>query len=747
MVVKRMVVQRLIRWFSLAACFLSAPCLPAVARASPAPSDSVLHCVVLDPEAWMRENPAPAGKAAADKNAGEPRTVRMVYFVPKDRPYRQAVVDSMKTTMRQMHAFFGQQMAAHGYGEMTFRYETDAEGAPLVHRVDGEHGDAYYLEETLNRSWEEIFGEYVRHYHVYLIVIDNSTGYLYIGRSDRWRGAAVGGRQRGVATVTAEFYFGLVRHELAHAFGMGWHDFRDDTYVLSYTIGSRKRLSACAAGYLSVMPWFNPEITQEYDWSSRPTVEVITPTRWYPAGTTHVTIPIKVTDPDGVHQVFLFPNRPLNRTLTPELKACRMLAGETETIVAFEYDGVIPNYRNSSFSDPPSHIFAVSAADKNGYWGGTYYGIAQRSPYHLATLKAPSSDAFYRDLAFSPDGTTLASASNGGTVRLWDVASREQIATLAHSIPVRSVAFSPDGGILAVGSNYGRITLWDVASREEVATLEGHERHEVRGHSVWSVVFSPDGDLLASGSTNGTVILWDVASRAEIATLEGHTEEVHSVAFSPDGTTLASASSDGTVKLWDVAPREETATLEGHWYSVGSVAFSPDGTILASGSTDGTVRLWEVASRQHLTTLRARARVVWRVAFSPDGAVLAANSGKGRIDLWDVTSEKLVETFPQPGSINSMALSPDGGVLAAASSSGVTVIELWDTASFMSPQSRVPDFDGDGVVGFSDFVKFTAKYGFSRGQIGYDPRFDLDRDGNVGFGDFLIFANAFGQTA
>ena len=126
----------------------------------------------------------------------------------------------------------------------------------------------------------------------------------------------------------------------------------------------------------------------------------------------------------------------------------------------------------------------------------------------------------------------------------------------------------------------------------------------------------------------------------------------------------------------------------------------PEG-LLASGSTYGTVRLWDVASRQHLATLDAGDRNVRDVAFSPDGGVLAAASDF-RIDLWD-------------------------------------------TASFMSPRSRVPDFDGDGAVGFSDFVKFTAKFGFSRGQVGYDPRYDLDRDGEVGYSDFLIFAEAFGK--
>ena len=128
MVMKRWVVQRLIRWLMPAAYFLSAPCLPAVARASPTPSDSVLHCVVLG-EA-RRDDAAVAGKVATELNAGEPRTVRMIYFLPNDRPYRQSVVDTMKARMVRLQAWFGQQMAAHGYGYMTFRYEADAAGDP-----------------------------------------------------------------------------------------------------------------------------------------------------------------------------------------------------------------------------------------------------------------------------------------------------------------------------------------------------------------------------------------------------------------------------------------------------------------------------------------------------------------------------------------------------------------------------------------------------------------------------------------
>ena len=378
---KRHCVHRLSALLRLATYAVAFIVLPSVvSHASSSPADSVHYCLsvrgtqagaFLDDEAWLREHPPSAGKRAAELIAATPRTVRMIYFLPNDRPYRQEVVDSMKTMMRLTHTFFGEQMAAHGYGGMNFRYETDSEGEPLVHRVDGDHVDAYYLKATSNRSLNEIFREYERRYHVYLVVVDNSTDNIYDRSGGRWSGLGNGNKNNGYAFVSAGFGFKTVAHELGHAFGIGWHDFRDDTYVLSYDRGGRYRLSACSAGYLSVASWFNPEISQETDWSSRPTIEFIAPTRWYPAGSTHVTIPMRVSDPEGVHQVILMVRSPgqWRRGSIPHVKACRMLAGETETIVAFEYDGVIPGDRNSSLSDSPAHILWGKSTDTHGNTG------------------------------------------------------------------------------------------------------------------------------------------------------------------------------------------------------------------------------------------------------------------------------------------------------------------------------------------------------------------------------------------
>ena len=733
---KRQCVHRLPASLWKAACVVVLTCFPGVASGSTPPAEGEHYCAAAEYEQWLRDNPPPAGKVAAqigswDRNR---RTVRMIYFHPAGTEIRENVVDSMQAVIRLAQTFYGEQMAAHGYGDKTFRIETDADGEPLVHHVTGQHEAGHY-EGSLNNYgniYLAIRQRFSFYNNVYLVFVDHIERPGAAGWGGRWGkhggNAMVKVRENvytGVLVSVATFY-GTAAHELGHAFGLD-HDFRDRDNVMSY--GSEDRISACAAAFLSVHPYFNDDIPLEEE--SLPTFEVISSNR-YPSGATGLSARIKVSDAEGVHQVLLQDAVGLSGSIL----TCRVLSGEKDAVVEFEYDFLqIPGWDREALLQRVVHEFFVDVTDIDGNDETGRFRYVEVSKHQVAVLEGHG--FLVSSVAFSPDGTTLASGSYDGTAKLWDVASREEIATLyPRRSEVTSVDFSPDGTILA-GVAGSDIMLWDVASGEVIATISDDH------YGLWSVDFSPDGTTLAA-ARRGTIVLWDVASREEIATLEGHSDDVESVAYSPDGTTLASGSRDGTAKLWDVASREAIATLTVRWAgsTVSSVAFSPDGTTVAVAS-EHRVGKWDVASLEEIGVPEAQHGWVWSVAFSPDGTAVASGDAHGSVEIWDVSTGYIVNVA-HIAEIYSVAFSPDGTTLAAGSLDGKIV--MWDMSPYFAPVYRSADLDGDGEVGFSDFVKFTAKFGTSRGQAGYDARCDLDWDGTIGFADFVIFAGAFGKT-
>jgi WD40 repeat protein len=280
-----------------------------------------------------------------------------------------------------------------------------------------------------------------------------------------------------------------------------------------------------------------------------------------------------------------------------------------------------------------------------------------------------------RGLAFRPDGRLLATVSDDGTARLWDVAGRRAVATLAgHAGPVRDVAFSRDGAWLATTGDDRTVRLWDVARRRQVAVLAGHTG------PVRAVAFSPDGTLLATGGSDRTVRLWNVAARRPVAVLTGHSDRVASVDFDRSGRTLASSGGDHTVRLWDVPGRRGTATLSGHTELVTGATFSPDGRTLASASGDRTVRIWDVATRRQTDILTGHNGWVTGAVFGPGGRTVATSSDDRTVRIWDLgVRHDAAVLGGHAGPVTGLAFAPDGRALATSSKDGTA--RLWDPGS------------------------------------------------------------------
>jgi WD40 repeat protein len=251
-------------------------------------------------------------------------------------------------------------------------------------------------------------------------------------------------------------------------------------------------------------------------------------------------------------------------------------------------------------------------------------------------------EGWVNDVAFSPDGQTLASAGDDDRIILWDVESRQQRGEpiVGHTDDVLSIAFSPDGSILASGSADATVILWNVETGEPLGlSLKSHEDW------ITDVEFSPDGSTLASCGWDETIVLWDIASREPLFDpLTLHTSEVYDVAFSPDGRIMASASGDASIILWDTRSGKPVGDpLEGHTNSVMAVVFHPDGEILASAGEDNAVILWHLPTKKRIgPPMSLHTQEVRGITFALNDQALASVSQDGTCILWDIQFESWV---------------------------------------------------------------------------------------------------------
>ena len=623
------------------------------------PSDSLF---------FSEEPPRPAvGKSLADLDVGPPLTVRLFYLLPNDRPYRPEIVQKIKDDILHVQTFFKEQIRSHGFGDMTFRIETDEEGEPLVHRVDGQYSDKHYRgnELVLMGEVRQVFDLSKT---IAVFIIDNQDQSIETTK----RGTANWySKQGGFLFLPENYQWQTLAHELGHTFGIG-HDFRNDDFIMSYGF-RRNSLSSCSAGLMAVHPYFNPGIGVE--WTEAPTIELLSETT-YPEGSQSVPIRLKLGDPDGLHMVRLNvrtrdTHRASYRVGGSELKLCRHLAGETEAEIEIEYDGIIPSgsaWDFSDLSDPKVHPINIIAVDTDGNREGFSIQVWEIPRQHRDTIQLTGQ---VNSLAFAPDGARLASGSEEG-VRVWNLETGSP-ARLSEAF-TEAVALSPDGRILAFGSD-GQVRLLDTDTGQTVGNLSG------LADPIGSIAFSPDGALLASGDRSA-VRIWDLETHSLITTFP---VEVAAVSFSPDGTRVVSASVYDKVQLWDLDTQTEVAMFP--HASALSASFSPDGTMIVSGGEDATVKLWEVATGNISSVLKGEEhKFVHSVVFSPDGSLIASGADI-TVHVWDSATKALLGVLRGEGrEMNTLAFSADGTRLAAGTYDGT--IELWDVSEWQQPRPR-----------------------------------------------------------
>ena len=272
------------------------------------------------------------------------------------------------------------------------------------------------------------------------------------------------------------------------------------------------------------------------------------------------------------------------------------------------------------------------------------------------------------DLAYLPDGRRIVTASDDGTVEVWNLESGEQEGTsMEHEHAMVNVTVTRDGTKIICSDYDGNIKVWDVESHELVEewthpgrctkiaispddrliavgawtvaiyTMEGRQaNHSIESSfEVACMCFSPDGTKLACGTDN--IRVYDVDNGTLIFKLECYQNRVLDVLWSCDGSRLFSGWNDKTIRCWNYDTREQIGhPWTGHTDSIRTLSLSPDGSILASASWDKTVRFWDTTTgnpiRQHLQ----HDDEVEAVRFSPSGEFVTSAGGDGKIYVWRV---------------------------------------------------------------------------------------------------------------
>lgn len=276
-------------------------------------------------------------------------------------------------------------------------------------------------------------------------------------------------------------------------------------------------------------------------------------------------------------------------------------------------------------------------------------------------------------VALHPTGDGLATASDDGSIRVWQLPFNRPTQLAGHEGPVQVVAVNSTGELMATGGTDRRVIIWDSAAQDALRVLEPHDKE------VQAIAFSDDGDVVATGDMDGSVYVWDIASGAIQALrmrFGAHEGPVTGLGFRAGTNDLFSAGADGKLRLWEIQslPGSVLATLQ---RPVECAVVSDDGRLMAAVADDGLLQITAVDGSAQSRTLSDGSKDASVVAWGPLGTVYSGHAD-GQIRGWDVrTGKQSWQTAGHKGAVTSLINHPTDERFISGGEDGT--IRVWKT--------------------------------------------------------------------
>jgi WD40 repeat protein len=316
-------------------------------------------------------------------------------------------------------------------------------------------------------------------------------------------------------------------------------------------------------------------------------------------------------------------------------------------------------------------------------------GRQKQTESDLDRLKkaATAAEQIARAVAFSPDGVTLATVTDGGKVHTWSAETGAAFDVFTNVAPGSTVAFL-DATTLAVtrpqasSTDLVRLDLQPQWAFERA--IGNGDLDSPLSDRVNAVRFSPDGNLLATGggepTRSGEIKLWNLADgKLSREFTNVHSDAVLALDFSPDGQLLASSSADRFARVVDLSSGKVVKAFEGHTSYVLGVAWKADSRTLASAGADNVVKVWDAVTGERRKNIEGAGKEATSVMFRGVSGEALVTSGDGQVRLLRENGE-VVRSFEGAADfMNAGALTPDGSTIVAGGQDGV--LHLWNSGS------------------------------------------------------------------